>query len=163
MKIKLLLALIALGLTFNAHSEEYLLFQSSNAGTGEIIQQYSVDVQRIKQTPSWDMAEPIPLSAKEAIAIAQSEFPELNINRIKLEKMLGRNTPETKDLYKLNKWYYTISGFQNDPYPETLVILLDGSVVKPKISNPSSYQQLETTGAQSEFTIPGVQGSATNP
>ena len=138
MKIGTLISLIVLGLTFNSHAEDYLLFQSSNYETGEITQQFSVDIQRIKQTPSWDMTEPIPLSLEKVISIVLSEFPELKINRVKLEKILGRNTPETKDIYKLNKWYYTVNGFQNDPYPLTLVILLDGSVVKPTFSEQTS-------------------------
>ena len=157
MKLKLLLALIVLGLTFNSHAEDYLLFQSSNYETGEITQQFSVDIQRIKQTPSWDMTEPIPLSLEKAISIVLSEFPELKINRFNLEKILGRNTPETKDISKLNKWYYTISGFRGDPYPETLVVLLDGSVVKPKLSEQSSNQWIKVPEKKPQTTYVPVE------
>ena len=100
---------------------------------------FSVDSSRILKLSRWDQKDVIPLSPNKVVAIVETYLAEKNKDAQIIKILLARAGVSGNELS--NCWYYVVTVAQVAgeiegpipiPHTEPIVVLLDGTILKPK-------------------------------
>jgi hypothetical protein len=93
---------------------------------------YIVDTDHMLNTPSWVADDPCPLGQEKLLILLHRKYPKLtneSICSIKISKFPNTGNP---DIFKY-KWFYTVAWRSEDSQAEMMVVLLDGTIIEPRI------------------------------
>jgi hypothetical protein len=123
----LIIAFILLCQSVNVSGANIILHGTSYPA-GNIEKTYIADTDHIRNTPSWVVGDPCPLSRENLLILLHGKYPKLTN-----EYILSIEIKKASEKIK-NKWYYIVWWMNNDGDSEWSVVLLDGTIIEPRIT-----------------------------